>query len=112
MKSLLEQTDKLDEMLRSINKMIAKLESTQIPAIFRELNRLRASLDKNKRDLIEEQTGAYPRYPKDENSTANVIRRGDSPIFSESDRGDSVDEIKDFDMIPPINDVKENPSDN
>ena len=75
MKSLLEQTDELDTMLRSINKMIAKLESTQIPAIFRELNRLKASLDKSKRELIEDSDN----------------RNSDSFIFSESDRGNTVE---------------------
>lgn len=52
MKSLLEQVDELDVMLRNINKMIAKLESTQIPAIFRELNRMKSTLETNKRELI------------------------------------------------------------
>jgi len=52
MKSLLEQVEGLDYLIRQVRKMASKLEMGQIIPAFRECNRMLAALERNKRDLI------------------------------------------------------------
>jgi len=52
MKSLLEQVDALDDLIRQLQKMESKMRSGQLIDAWREVNRIMAALQKNKQDLI------------------------------------------------------------
>jgi len=52
MKSLLEQVNELDVLIRQMHKMISKMNAGQFIDAYREANRIAALLEKAKRDLI------------------------------------------------------------
>ena len=52
MKSLLEQVNELDVLIRQMHKMISKMNAGQFIDAYREANRITAALEKSKQDLI------------------------------------------------------------
>ena len=52
MKSLLEQVNELDNLIRQMHKMISKMNAGQFIDAWREAHRITALLEKAKQDLI------------------------------------------------------------
>jgi len=52
MKSLLEQTDELDKLIRLLRKMLSKMRSGQWIDAWRDCNTIISLLEKSKRDII------------------------------------------------------------
>ena len=55
MKSLLEQVNELDNLIRQLRKMESKMNAGQFIAAWRECNRIVAALEKSKEVLIKEE---------------------------------------------------------
>ena len=53
MKSLLEQVNSLDYLIRQLEKMESKMNAGQFIQAWRECQRITAELKKNKQDLIQ-----------------------------------------------------------
>ena len=54
MKSLLEQVNGLDDLIRQLRKMASKMTAGQFIDAWRECNRLVSSLERAKQDLIKD----------------------------------------------------------
>ena len=52
MKTLLEQTNELDYIIRQLRKMDSRMKAGQFIDAWRELNRIIAALERSKQDLI------------------------------------------------------------
>jgi hypothetical protein len=57
MKSLLEKINEVDELIRVMQKMESKMRSGQFIDAWRECNRIIASLERAKQDIIKNESG-------------------------------------------------------
>jgi len=72
MKSLLEQINELDYLIRQLRKMESKMNSGQFIAAWRECQRITAELERNKQDLIKNSEDKAPKSVQGEMELNNA----------------------------------------